>query len=217
VLHLAVPAVVLAGSPGCQGNSACLRAPAGSVTVFLEAGGPSAAFSASVAEVTAPAEGGLWRYRLREASGAEHVLVFRAPEEAIPLETGTTYEFALETVPGMPTPASIVVRDEQGLLYASVSDYRPGERVLQGGLPEFSIELTASDCADRAEDPCLESDVNAILRVEHANATAGLFHGDGATLGAYRVRCLTARTVTYRAGCADAGVFGVSYTIRRVP
>lgn len=201
----------------CQGNPRCSRLPVGSVTVFLENEGPSASFAATVVEIGAPSESGLRRYRLREPGGSEHVLVFRAPEESIPLALERAYEFTVETVPGAPTPAAVVVRDEEGIVYAGVSDYRPGERVLREGLAGFALEMIASDCQDRAEDPCLDSEVNAILRVEHAGSTAQLFHGDSATLGTHRIRCLTARTVTYSANCADAGVFGVSYTIERLP
>jgi len=97
-----------------------------------------------------------------------------------------------------------------------VSDFHPAERVLRDGLAEFEIALIASECTDRAADPCFASEINGILRVEHGGSTAELFHGESATLGAHRIRCLTARTITYSPNCADAGAFGVSYTIQRV-
>lgn len=213
-----LPALALAlGALACQGSSPCARPPVGNVTAFLEGEGPSATFTAAVVEIEPRGESGLVRYRLREPDGTTHVLVFRAPDEALPVRLEGRYAFELETVPGSPTPAALVVLDEQGLLYAGVSDYAPGERVLRRGLPGFVLALEASECASRGVDAGLASDVNALLRVEHAGSSARLFHGDAATLGTHRVRCLAARQVTYRPGAADTGVFGVSYTLRRVP
>jgi len=207
----------LVSSAGCQEDETpCARAPSGNVTVFLEGEVPAKSFTAAVVEIEPPSESGLRRHRLREADGTERVLVFRAPEDSLPVRTDATYDFLVETVPGMPTPAAVVVGDEGGILFAAVSDYRPGERVLQEGLAGFSIELVPSGCEDRGVDPCFESEVNAVLSVEHADTTARLFQGESLTLGDYRVRCLTARTVAYSDRCADAGVFGISYTVRRM-
>lgn len=212
-----LPVLALAlGALACQGSSPCARPPVGSVTAFLEGEGPSASFTAAVVEIGAVGESGLVRYRLREPDGTPHVLVFRAPEESLPVRLEQRYAFELETVPGSPTPAALVVRDEQGLLYAGVSDYAPGERVLRHGLPGFVLALEASGCANRERDPGLATDANALLSVEHAGASVRLFHGDAATLGSHRVRCLAARQVTYRPGSADTGVLGVGYTLRRV-
>ncbi|HEX6883972.1 MAG TPA: hypothetical protein VF530_11370 [Planctomycetota bacterium] len=168
-------------------------------------------------EIGPPSESGLRRYHLREADGTTHVLVFRVPDETLPVRLEERYAFELETVPGEPTPAALIVRDEQGLLFAGVSDYQPGARVLQRGLPDFVLALEASGCASRDREAGLASDVNAVLRVEHDGSSVRLFQGDAATLGSHRVRCLAARQVTYRPGAADTGVFGVCYTLRRLP
>jgi hypothetical protein len=51
--------------------------------------------------------------------------------------------------------------------------------------------------------------------VVHAGASATLFQGESATLGKYRVTCLTAEEVTYRDRCADIGRVVLSYRIER--
>jgi hypothetical protein len=208
---------LMGSSPGCpEDTPPCGRAPAGEVAVFLAGGDTASVFTGALQEAGPVAESGFRTYRFRESGGAEHVLSYRSPEGPLPLQVGGTYEVRVETVPGTPTPSALVVQDADGLLVVAASDYRPGDRVLTSGVDGFLIALDPSECGDRAADPCLESEVNGLLRVEHADSTIRLFQGDIGTVHGFRVRCLTARFVTYSSTCADAGVFGVSYIVERV-
>ncbi len=204
---------------GCgNGASVCDRPPTGQVTTFLEQDASVATFSARVVGSHTDPENGLTRYELREGPETHRHLVFRAPGVEPPLRAGLEYSFEVETVPGMPTPSALVLRDSEGkLLFVGVSDYAPGDRVLTRGLPGFGISVEEAGCKDRGAEDCLEEDVNLRLRVEHQDAVLRLHHGESGVVGGYRVTCLTARRVTYSPDCADAGVFGVSYVIEPLP
>ena len=62
---------------------------------------------------------------------------------------------------------------------------------------------------------CHESLVNQRVSFTHRGEKATLFHGDKATLGEYEIEVLTAQRVTYASRCADAGLPGIAFTIRR--
>jgi len=190
----------------------------GWVTVFLEQSRESRSVNllCTIVESEAPDDMGLRHYLIEDVSGARQQLTYGAPTDPPPLEQGRTYELQVDYIPGMPSPNGILVRDDMGLLFAAASDYGPGDRVLQQGVPGFRINLVSSDCPNRSRHKCYESIVNIRLSVEFAGETAVLFQGQSARLGPYRVVCFLAQDVAYSDACADAGLFRVAYTITRV-
>ena len=206
---------------GCGNSWAepnCRAEPVGWVTVFLEQSRESRSIrlSGTIVESEAPDDLGLRHYLIEDVSGARQQLTYGAPTDPPPLEQGRTCELQVDYVPGMPSPNGILVHDDKGFLFAAASDYGPGDRVLQEGVPGFRIKLVPSDCPNRSRNKCFESIVNIRLSVEYAGETVVLFQGQSARLGPYRVACLLAQDVIYSDTCADAGMFRVAYTITRV-
>lgn len=190
----------------------------GWITVFLEQSRESRfiRFSGNIVAIEAPGDQGFLHYLIDDLSGVRQQLTYGGPVDLPHFEQGRTYELQVEYVPGMPSPNGILIHDDKGLFFAAASDYGPGDRVLQEGVPGFRIKLMSSDCPNRSRHRCYESIVNNRLSVEHAGETAELFQGQSARLGAYRVVCLLAQDVVYSDACADAGLFRVAYTITRV-
>jgi len=102
------------------------------------------------------------------------------------------------------------------LVFAAASDYGAGSRVLKDGVPGFGLELVEAGCPNRTESACFESVRSQRLRVTHEGATKLLSPGETATMGGYEITCITAQEVVYSNKCADAALFTVSYSIRRV-
>jgi len=201
-----------AGAEGCQAE------PLAPFDCSIEGGmpGTQAHFSGKVTDIE-PADGfGRLHYLVQEAAGSEHRLAFQAAGQALPVEKGGTYEFEIERVGGSPTAGSLIVRDQEGVLFAGASDQGIGSHVLAGGVPGFTLGLAATDCPSRPHDPCVEAVYNRTLQVAFAGGQqAALFNGETATLGGYTIRCLIAQDVKYGGHCPDYALYGVSYTIAR--
>lgn len=199
-------------------SSSCSNQPLGDVTVFVEdlSGASSWTLTGTLTAEPEVTESGLRKYRLRDNTALDHVLVYGAPGEGLPLTVGTEYTVVVETVPGMPTPCGVVITQDGKLCFAAASDYRDLSRVNAQGVPGFSLHLDATDCTDQAQDPCFTTEVNGVLVVSHGDTTVRLYQGDATTLGGFDVTCLTARFLTYSSTCSDAGAFEVAYTIRRL-
>ena len=197
----------------------CAQDPVGEITIFLEGPGEPASdeFSASVEDILPPDDLGFRRYRLRDEADGERTLVFQAPQDSLPLIRGRSYGIRIETVPGTPTPCAVVVEDGDGLVFAGVSDYAPGERVLTTGLPGWDIRRVESDCPDRNRESCLASERNVVLQFRHGEEEHSLMHGERVRMGGMIVRCLDARVFSYSGECPDFAEFGTVYTIRREP
>jgi hypothetical protein len=157
------------------------------------------------------------RYLLADATGARHRLAFDDPTGPLPLLPGERYDVSVDYVMGRPSPCGIVVTDAQGLVLAAASDRDIGAAVLADGVPGFTLRLVPTGCPSRPVSKCFTSRVNAVLEVTRSGRTIRLRQGERGRLGNYQVACHIAEHVTYARGCADAGVFQVSYTIRRVP
>jgi hypothetical protein len=174
----------------------------------------STRFEGEVVSRTRVDELGNTRIKVQNNNGAEHVLSCRVGGKPLPFETGKTYNFQVDYVAGAPTLSGLLVRDGEGLLFAAVSDQRPGGRVLKEDFG-FKIELVATRCPSRQEDRCYESIRNGVLRVTRGGKSVDLVNGESATLSGFRVNCLVAQHVAYKKGCADAGLVALSYVIVR--
>jgi hypothetical protein len=214
---LCMPAAI---APGCQAaDDPCMVKPAGEVTAFLEGTGAADVrrIRATVVESGPPDESGFSHYILEDGDGRRHKLTYGGTREVPSLKEGVDYDFRIEYVPGMPSPSGIVITGDTGLLFAAASDYRPGARVLKESLPGFELELHPAECPNRSDSKCYDAVRNSRLEVRHRGETAVLYQGEKARLGPYVITCLIAQEVTYTDACADAGLFGVSYVIRRSP
>jgi hypothetical protein len=201
-----------AASPG----AGCDAEPLGEFRSFLETGGPSSTtLEATLVSLSPPNDGGFVKLALRETSGAVHTLTLRSPTGPPPLHEGEGYRFRVDYAPGYPPASGLLIWKDATLLYAAASDPSPLKHGLADGVPGFELTLLPSECASRLQTDCYESVRDARLRVVHAGASATLFQGESATLGKYRVTCLTAEEVIYRGRCADTGRVVLSYRIER--
>jgi hypothetical protein len=200
-----------AGRPDCEAE------PRGHLVAFLEQDAPplSARFAGTVASFTPGPAPDTYRYVIRDAAGAERRLAYRAPGGPLPVKEGGAYEFQVDYVGGAPAASGLLVRDARGLVFAGATDQRLGDHVLKEGVPDFALELRPAACPSRPAGTCHESITNRPLRVTHGGRPADLLQGQSVRQGAYRVTCLTAQSVVYRSGCADAGLPAVSYLIAR--
>jgi hypothetical protein len=173
-------------------------------------------FSGVVTGTEGTDEFGRLHFEVKEPSGAVHRLAFQAAGQPVPVEVGSSYEFELDRVGGMPTASGLIVRDQQGLVFAGASDQDIGSHVLEAGVPGFGLELLASSCPSRGEGDCFDAVFNRPLQVSFGGGTVTLHQGESAQLGGYEVRCLIAQQVKYRASCADFALYAVSYTIGRL-
>ena len=202
-------------SAGAAGR--CQAEPVGTVTAFVEDAGDSTSvgFTGVVTE-RRPAEGpGLERLRIRDASGRERRLAFSAPGESLPVRVGGRYGFRVEHQGEAPRCSAILLWDRGGLLYAAAADSRPGGTVMREARP-FSVALEPRRCESRPHDSCFDGLYNRALRVAFGARAVTLMHGEEASLGAWRVRCLTAQEAVANSHCADAALIGVAYTLRRM-
>lgn len=198
-------------------SSRCLTEPVGEVRVYPEAATDSLT-TTFVGEITAiaPADDlGFAHLEVREASGHLVRFALHVPGGTAPLRVGLRAAFRIDVVNGVPGASAIVVRDDQGLVLAAASDQLPGAAVLRDGLEGFTLILDPTLCPSRPHDACLESVSNRKLHVRHSAGEVALYHGESASIGRWRVRCLTAQSAKYAHGCADVALFGVSYVIAR--
>jgi hypothetical protein len=213
----ALPVLAVLGflvSAGCRDTDApCTRSPLGEVTVFLEGESGVATFAGTVEAIGTRSDLGLRSYRIRDEAGGIRTLMFGALEDSLPVSVGTTYEFEVATIPGMPTPNALQILEEGRFLFGAASDFTPGDRVFEVPPAGFQIFMERADCADRGVNPCYTSEVNGQLVCSRKGETARLFQGESAVVDGVRVTCLTARFLEYSDACADAGAFGVSYVM----
>ena len=202
-------AVVLAYCAGA-GNH-CANPPAGSVNAFFAGGEASRDLTASVSALTALSQGRGFRYGLSDGS----TLTWMAKEPIPGLETGRGYRFVVDYAPGNPDASGVLLFDGDRLLFAALTDQRPFQRVLKGGVPGFAIAAGDAACGSRARTKCHEALVNLPLSFEHAGKSAVLHQGEHGRVGEFEIEVLTAQKVTYSPRCADAGLPGVSFVIHR--
>lgn len=198
-------------------DARCEAEPLGQMVAFLEEDSPplSLRLKGTVVAISSTSPDA-WRYVIRDTAGAERRLAYRAPGGPLPVREGLTYDFQVDYVGGAPAASGLIVRDAAGLVFAGMTDSRLGSHVLKDGLPEITMALVASGCASRPSERCYEAIVNQRLRATHSGRTLELMQGQSDRLGPYRISCLTAQAVTYRPGCADAGLPAVSYFVSRV-
>lgn len=202
-------AVVLA-SCGAAGNR-CSTEPEGRVNAFFLGDESSRDVVATLSAIV-PLETGGVRYDLQDGSR----LTWLASEPIAPLKVGGTYRFVVDYAPGSPDASGILIFDGGQLLFAALTDRTPFLRVLKRGIPGFSVALEEGTCGSRGRTKCHSALVNLPLSIAHRGTRVVLHHGERAKLGAFEVRVLTAQKVTYAPRCADAGLPGVSFVIRRV-
>lgn len=204
-------------TPNRATSSQCLVEPAGEVRVYLEGVSDSLVtrFAGQIVSLSPADVDGFIHFQVREPSGRLRDVALNVPGGATPLRVGMSANFRIDVAPGTPGASALVVRDDQGLLFAAASDQAPGAAVLRDGLEGFTLALESTGCSSRAHDACLESVTNQRLRARYAVSEVALYHGDSAALGRWRVRCLTAQSVKYAPHCADVALFGVSYLIVR--
>lgn len=215
----ALVVVALAATPSCAvaADPVCRAMPQRAVTVFFD-GERDMQPLAEIGSVTiaGPPSGATYpRTPLRGGDGRLHKLAYDDPTGPLPVREGAAYDLRVEFVPGEPSPCALLLSDAEGLLLAAASDLDLGERVMKSGVPGFTLRLQPTECPSRPPGTCYQSRVNAVLEVTHEGRTIRLHQGESGRLGRYRVTCLIAERVAYKRGCADAGVFQVSYTIRR--
>jgi hypothetical protein len=159
-----------------------------------------------------PHLGGL-DYRFETAEGAKTLRWMSA--EPLFLTTGRTYELRVDYFPGAPDASGLVILEEGNLVFASLNDQRPGQRALKEGIPGFTFEVLPSECPSREPTQCHESLKNAAVRVGHCGESVQLYQGQTGLLCDAEVRILVAQEVEYSRACADAGLPGISLTVKR--
>jgi hypothetical protein len=211
--------VACAASLDTDGKDArdCRAEPLGQMTAFLEedAAPFTVRLTGTVVATSAGPAKDAYRYVIRDVGGAERRLAYRAPGGPLPVKEGSAYDFQVDYVGGAPAASGLLIRDRTGLVFAGATDTRLGSHVLKEGLSDLALALVASGCSSRQATECYESITNQVLRVTLSGRTADLSNGQSAHLGPYRITCLTAQAVSYRARCADAGLPAVSYLVSR--
>lgn len=157
----------------------------------------------------------VYHYVVRDTTGAERHLTYRAPGGPLPLREGSSYEFQVDYVGGAPPASGLLIRDGAGLLFAGASDQQLGSHVLKEGVPGFTLALLPPACSSRRSETCFDAITNVPLQVRAGDGAAELHNGESSRLGPFRVTCLTAQAVAYSGRCADAGLPAVSYVIVR--
>lgn len=203
-------ALMLASCAGVA-DRRCSTPPVGSVKVFFAGGEPGHDVSATVAAVTPLVDLGGYRYDLGDGSR----LTWIAKDPIPGVEVGRAYRFVVEYAGGSPDASGILVFERGRLLFASLTDQQPFQHVLKDGIPGFAIALGDLDCPSRGSTKCHEQLVNRPVSITHGGEQRLLIHGSRAVVGEFEVHVLTAQKVKYAPRCADAGLPGVSFTIRR--
>lgn len=205
-------ALVLASCEAGTG-AGCSREPVGRVNAFFTGGEASRDVVATVTSIAPLPEIGGFRYEM--ADGARLTWIAREP---IPhVVAGRRYRFVVEYAGGSPDASGILVFGGDDLLFAALTDQKPFQHVLRDGIPGFTITTEDAGCSSRGSTRCHESLINHRVSFAHRGENASRFHGEKATLGEFEVEVLTAQNVTYASRCADAGLPGIAFTIRREP
>lgn len=203
-------ALVLASCEAGTG-AGCSREPVGRVNAFFAGGEAGRDVVATVASITPLPDIGGFRYEMND--GARLTWIARAPIPGV--TAGNRYRFVVDYAGGSPDASGVLVFENDQLLFAALTDQQPFQHVLRNGIPDFTIAVEDAGCSSRGSTRCHEALVNRRLSFGHRGETESLFHGEKATLGEFEVEALTAQKVTYSSRCADAGLPGVAFTIRR--
>lgn len=204
---------------GCREDTKaeCEDEPLGSLTIWAE---NVDAFEpvrfAGTVQAISPASDDFQRISIIGDDAKEWALVFRLPGTTLPVVVNGHYDFEVQYAGGWPAASSVFISDENGFLFAGVSDWEVGANVAKNGIPGFQIEKTPTDCPSRPHGSCYDMLTNALLTVSTDDNKISLYHSTSSLLGSYEVMCLTCQDVGYNSSCADAGLIGVSYTIVRV-
>jgi hypothetical protein len=219
-LAIAVLLLSAAVTAGCRdtSESGCRNEPLGAVSVWIEnvEALEPIRFSGTLQAVE-PADDGAERLTIIADDGSEWNLVVRLPRMRLPVAAGNRYEFDVQAREGWPSVFSLFTFDEEGLLFAGISDWDLGVNVGKEGVPGFDVKKIATECGNRPHGDCYDEMKNAVLRVEAGEESVTLYHGESSRLGDFEVICLTCQDVAYNDSCADAGVIGVSFVIARAP
>lgn len=191
----------------------CTRVPVGVAWAFFQDGGIGLVRASVLSISLQPYFHSYW---LLDEFGGRYRLIYQALEPMPLVREGGKYVFDVEFKAGWPNAGSILVSDEDGLLFAAASDTRPRENVLTRSLGEFTFTLGEPTCPTRPTDQCFEAIFNLPLEVSYGGQRVTLHHGDSAFLGRYRVRCLAAQKPVSSNRCPDAALVGVSFTIERI-
>ena len=203
-------ALVLASCEAGTG-AGCSREPVGRVNAFFAGGEASRDVVVTVVSITPLPDLGGFRYEMSD--GVRLTWIAREPIPAV--AAGGRYRFRVDYAGGSPDASGLLVFENDQLLFAALTDQKPFQHVLRDGISEFAIAMNDASCGSRGRTRCHEALVNLRLSFEHRGETASLFHGEKATLGEFEIEALTAQKVTYASRCADAGLPGVAFTIRR--
>lgn len=217
-------AVLFAGiagiATGCRevSETECQNPPMGSVTAWIEdVHSLDPTRIVGVVEAVSSEDEKLDLLSIVDDDGTAWRVRFRVPGKTLPVEMKHRYQFEIHYVEGWPSASSLLVSDEDGLLFAGVSDWDIGVNVAKSGVPGFGVEKVSTDCVSRPHNSCFDEIKNAVLKVTVSDETATLYHGESIRIGSYEITCLTCQDVVYNDSCADAGVIGVSYAVVRVP
>lgn len=203
-------ALVLASCEAGTG-AGCSREPVGRVNAFFAGGEASRDVVATVASITPLPDIGGFRYEMSD--GARLQWLAREPIPGV--VAGSRYRFVVDYAGGFPDASGLLVFEDDRLLFAALTDQQPFQHVLRDGIPGFATAIEDAGCPSRGSTRCHESLINQRVSFTHGGEKASLFHGDRATMGEFEVEVLTAQKVRYAPRCADAGLPGVAFTIRR--
>lgn len=203
----------------CSGDRAdCNTEPTGTFSVFLGGAAPASPvhLAGRIIARTGVNGDGFRSLTLSDGAGVPHVVFYQSPGDSLPLAPGDSCAIDVEVVGGAPPVSALTIHDAQGLLFVGACDQLPGAHVLKAGVPGVTLELRATGCPSRAHGDCYRGVYNQDLAVTLGGETKLLGQGQAATLGGFRFTCLTAQRVDYAPGCADAGLYGLSWTMVRV-
>lgn len=204
-----VLAMILASCGGAQDR--CGNPPKTSVNAFFAGRDASRDVVATVATITPLADIGGFRYEMRDGSR----LTWIAKEPIAGVVAGRTYRFVVDYAPGFPDASGMLVFENDRMIFAALTDQKLLDHVLKSGVPDFKIATGEAACSSRGRSKCHEALVNLPLAFEHAGERKVLLQGEKARVGEFEIDALVAQQVTYAPRCGDAGLPGVSFTIRR--
>jgi hypothetical protein len=129
--------------------------------------------------IAAPDPSGYTEIVLRDTEGNEHSIAWRGAKRRPYLIVGRTYDVRVEYESAPTQASSIVIRDDEGLVYAGLSDVSEGATVLKHGLPGFDLTVGRN---------------SAVLSVVHGDDFAVIRTGESVRMGQYDVICLSTGT-----------------------
>ena len=131
---------------------------------------------------------------------------------------GTDYDVAVEVHHGFPSTFGLLIKDQDGVVFQGVTDWDVGKQIsIEKYSPIKVREVTL--LADHFKEPemCYERITNTEVTFATENASLSLHQGDSGELGSYLITLGVGRSIEYPddGDCLDAGMNGISYTIRR--